>query len=211
MQLAHTGDDGLTCFLICMSTECRVFFSQFCKSFTHLLLSGFCLRLNCQLDNWLWEFHRLQNNRMLFITDGITCTCYFETNSCCNITGVNFIKLCSLVCMHLQDTSYTFFLVFRSVQYIRTGVHCTGVNTEECQFTYERVSHDLECQSCERFVIGRMSFNFVSIQVCTFDCRNIQRRWHELYDSIQKFLDTFISVSCTTANRNCFTTACSFS
>ena len=125
MQLTHTSDDCLTSLLICMSTECRVLFSQFCKSLTHLALTCFGLRLDCQLDNWLWEFHRLQNNRMLFVTDSITCCCKFETYCCCNITRVNFIKLCSLVCMHLQDTSYTLFFILCCIQYVRTGVHST--------------------------------------------------------------------------------------
>ena len=30
VKFTHTSDDCLTCFLICMSTECRVFFSKFC-------------------------------------------------------------------------------------------------------------------------------------------------------------------------------------
>ena len=46
---------------------------------------------------------------MLFITDGITCCRYFKTYSSSDITGINFIKLLSLVGMHLKDTSNTFF------------------------------------------------------------------------------------------------------
>ena len=30
MKLTHTGDDCLTGFLICMRTECRIFFRKFC-------------------------------------------------------------------------------------------------------------------------------------------------------------------------------------
>ena len=33
----------------------------------------------------------------------------------CNITGVNLVKLCSLVCMHLKDTSYTLLLILSCV------------------------------------------------------------------------------------------------
>ena len=35
VKLTHTSDDCLSCFLICMSSECRIFFSQFCKCFRH--------------------------------------------------------------------------------------------------------------------------------------------------------------------------------
>ena len=72
MQLAHTGDDGLTSLLIGMSTEGRIFFCQLCKSLAHLVLTSFGLRLDCQLDNRFREFHGLQDYRMLLITDGIT-------------------------------------------------------------------------------------------------------------------------------------------
>ena len=59
MKLTHTSDNGLSCFLICMCTECRILFCKFCKSFTKFTLSSFCLRLDSELDNWFWEFHGL--------------------------------------------------------------------------------------------------------------------------------------------------------
>ena len=86
VKLTHTSDDCLSCFLICMSTESRIFFCKFCKSFCHLALSSFCLRLDSELDNWIWEFHRLKNYRMLFVTDCITSSCELESNSCCDIS-----------------------------------------------------------------------------------------------------------------------------
>ena len=65
--------------------------------------------------------------------------------------------------MHLKNTSYTFLLILSSVQYIRTGVHGTGVHTEECKLTNEWVSHDLECKSGEWLFIRRVSHNLVAI------------------------------------------------
>ena len=59
VKLAHTSDDCLTCFLICMCTECRILFCQFSKSLTHLTLIILCLRLDSKLDNRLREFHGL--------------------------------------------------------------------------------------------------------------------------------------------------------
>ena len=185
MKFTHTCNDCLTSFLICVCTECRVFFSQFCQCFTKFTLTSFCLRLNSQLDNWFREFHGFQNNRMLFVTDCITCCCCFETNSCCNITRVNFVKFLSLIRMHLQDTSNTFFFAFCSIQYIRTGVHSTGIYTEECQLTNKWVSHDLECQSREWFFIRRMSFYFISFHIHTFDSRDICRSRHIFKNCIQ--------------------------
>ena len=202
MQLTHTGDDGLTGFLIGMSTESRIFFCQFCKSFTHLALTGFGLRLDSQLDNGLRELHGLKDYRMLLITDGITGSGELETNCCCDITGVNLFQLCTLVRMHLQDTSYTFLLVLSSIEYIRTGIQSTGIYTEVSKLTYERVSHDLECKCSERLFIGRLSLYFITVKVNTLNSRYIQRRRHILDNSIQKLLNTLISVSSTAAYGN---------
>ncbi len=185
MELTHTCDNGLSCFLIGMSTEGRIFFCKFCKRFTHLGLTCFGLRLNSQFDNGFREFHGLENYRMLLITNGITGSSKLEAYCCCDISGVNLIKFGSLVCMHLQDTSNTFLLILCSIQYVRTGVHGTGVNSEECKLTNERVSHNLECQCGERFFIGRMSYNFVAIQVNTLDRRDVCRSRHVLKNCIQ--------------------------
>ena len=95
VKLTHSGDDCLTCFCICMSSECRIFFCELSKSFTHLTLIILCLRFDSKLDNWLWEFHRLKDNWMLFITDCITSCCNLKTYSSCDITSVYLIDLSS--------------------------------------------------------------------------------------------------------------------
>ena len=56
-----------------------------------------------------------------------------------------------------------------------------------------------------------MSLNFVAVKVNTLDSRDICRSRHILKDCIQKFLNTFVSVSGTAANRYCCTLTCSFS
>ena len=202
MQFTHTGDDGLTGLLIGMSTESRIFFCQFCKSFTHLALTGFGLRLDSQLDNGLRELHGLKDYRMLLITDGITGSGELETNCCCDVTGVNLFQLCTLVRMHLQDTSYTFLLVLSSIEYIRTGIQRTGIYTEVSELTYERVSHDLECKCSERLFIRGLSLYFITVKVNTLNSRHIQRRRHILNNSIQELLNALISVSSTATYRN---------
>ena len=122
MQLTHTGNNSLTGFLIGVCTEGRVFFSKLCQSLTHLALSSLGFGLDSKLDNGLRELHGLKDYRMLLITDGITGCGELETNCCCDITGVNLVQLCTLVCMHLKDTSYTLLLVLCSIEYIGTGI-----------------------------------------------------------------------------------------
>ncbi len=103
-----------------MCTECRIFFSKLCQSFTHLTLIILCLWLDSKLNNWLREFHRLKDYWMLLVTDCITGCCNLESNCCSDITRVNLVDLCTGICMHLNDTSYTLLLTLCCVQYIRT-------------------------------------------------------------------------------------------
>ena len=111
MKLTHSGDNGLSCLLIGMCAESRILLCKLSQCLTHFALTCFCLRLNSQLNNRLRELHRLKNNRMLIITDGITCRCKLKANSCSNISRIYLIKFLSLVCMHLQNTSDTLLLV----------------------------------------------------------------------------------------------------
>ena len=57
MQLAHSGDDGLSCLFVRMGPEGRIFFRELHEGFRHLLLAGLGLRLDGKLDNGLGEFH----------------------------------------------------------------------------------------------------------------------------------------------------------
>ena len=148
---------------------------------------------------------------MLLIADCITgCSC-LKSNCSSDISGVYLIQLSTLVCMHLKDTAYTLLLALCCIEYVRTGVHRTGIYTEECKLSYKRVSHDLECQCGERLIIRRMSYNFIAVHIGTLDWWNVCRSRHILKDCIQKLLNTLVSVSRSTAYRNCSTLTSCFS
>ena len=190
-----------------MRLESRIFFCEFRQSFTHFALTCFGLRLDCEFDYGLRELHGFQNNRVLFITNSISGRCDFESNCRSNITGIYFIQFCSLIRMHLQNTSDTFFFVFGRIQYIGTGIHRTGINSEKCQFPDKRICHDFKCQCRKRFLIRRMSLHLIAIQIGSFDRRNICRRRHKFQNRIQKLLNALVPICGTTAygNRPAFT------
>ena len=98
-----------------VDTEGRILFCKLCKSLAHLVLSGFRLRLDGDVDNRLRELHGLQDNRMLLVADGITGRRRLEADSGSDISGVNLVKLLSLVGMHLKDTANTLFLALRCI------------------------------------------------------------------------------------------------
>ncbi len=210
MKLAHTRDNGLSCLLVGLCAEGWVFFGQFCQSLTHLSLSSFCLRLNRNINNRLWELHGFQNNRMLFITDSITCCCQLKAYCGGNIARINLIEFLSLICMHLKNTTYTLLFALCSIQYIRTRVHGTRVHTEECEFSHKWVCHNFKCQCRERLIIRRMSLNLIAIHINTLDCWDIGRSWHIFQNCIKQFLNASISIGRTTAYRNSCTLTSSF-
>ena len=144
---------------------------------------------------------------MTLVTNSITGCGNLKPYCRSNITRIYFVKLCSLVGMHLQDTSHTLFFVLRRIQHIGTGVDRAGIYTEERQLADKRIGHDLECQCRERLFIGRMSLHFVAVAVHTLDRRDICRCRHELQNSVQKLLNTSVSVCGTTAYRYCRTLA----
>ena len=51
--------------------------------------------------------------------------------------------------MHLQDAAHTLLAVLHGVVDSGTCLNLTGVYTEVCQLTNERVGSNLEGQSCE--------------------------------------------------------------
>ena len=125
MELAHTGDNGLASLFIGTHTEGRILLSQLNQRIAHLILACFGLWLDSDINNRLWEFHGLQDNRILLVTDGIAGGSHLKSNCSCDIAGVNPIQLVSLVGMHLKNTSNTLLLALGCVQYVRTGVQAS--------------------------------------------------------------------------------------
>ena len=104
--------------------------------------------------------------------------------------------------MHLQDTSHSLFLIFCGIQYIRTGIHGTGIYAEERKLSYKRIGHNLKCQRGERLLIGRMSLHFVPLQVGALDGSDVRRGGHILQDSVQELLNALVAVCRATAYGN---------
>ena len=196
MEFSHSGDDSLTGFFIGVSLESRVFFRQLRESDTHFFLSGLCLRLDGDFNYRIREFHGFQNNLMLFITQGISCRCIFQTNCSRDISGVNFGNFFSFVSVHLQDSSDSLLLSLCGVVHIGTGVQGSGVYAEESQLTYKRVCHDFKRQSGEWSLVIRGTFFFLfRTRNNTLNRWNIQRRRHIVNNCVQHHLNTLVSVS----------------
>ena len=139
---------------------------------------------------------------MLLVADRITGRGCLEADRSRDITGVNLFKLHSLVCVHLQNTADTLFLLLRGVEDVGTGIQRARVDAEECETSDKRVGNNLECECGERLVIGSLALVFLAVQRPALDSRDIQRGGHVLDDSVKELLHTLVEVSGTAANRN---------
>ena len=149
VQFAHAGDQGLASFLVGVGAEGRIFFSQLGQGSHHLLLAGFGLRFDRDIDDRFREFHRFEDDRSRVDAECITGGRVFETDSRSDIAGVDAVDFFAVVGVHLQDAADAFTLALASVHDIGTGFELTGIDAEEAELADEGVGHDLECQGRE--------------------------------------------------------------
>ena len=201
MELAHAGDDGLTSLFVGVGLEGRILFGQLCQRDAHLLVAGLGLRLDGDADNGLGELHGLQNDGMILITQSITGGGVLQTNDSSNITCIAAVDILAVVGVHLQDAAHTLLVVLHGVVDSSTCLDLTGVDTEVCQLTNERVGSDLEGQSCEGSVVGRRTgLLLFGLRIHTLDVLDIGRCGHIVNDSVQQLLHAAVLVGRTTDN-----------
>ena len=97
-------------------------------------------------DNRLRELHGLEDDRVMLVTERIARRCLLQTDRRCDIARVDFVKLHSLVLMHLKDSRDTLLLSLCGIECIGTGVQRTGIDAEISELSDERIRHDLERQ-----------------------------------------------------------------
>ena len=199
MELAHAGDDGLTSLFVGVGLEGRILFGQLCQRDAHLLVAGLGLRLDGDADNGLGELHGLQNDGMILITQSITSGGVLQTDNGSDITCIAAVDILAVVGVHLQDAAHTLLVVLHGVVDSGACLNLTGVNTEVCQLTNERVGSDLEGQSSKRSVIRRRtSLLLFGLRVHALDVLDIGRSGHVVHDRVQQLLNAAVLVGRTT-------------
>ena len=140
---------------------------------------------------------------MILITQGITSGGVLQTDNSSDITCVAAVDILAVVGVHLQDAAHTLLAVLHGVVDSSTCLDLTGVDTEVCQLTNERVGSDLESQSCEGSVVRRRTgLLFLSLGIHALDVRDIGRSGHIVNDSVQQLLHAAVLVGRTTDNGN---------
>ena len=203
MKLAHTSDNGLAGLFIGVGLEGRVLFCQLSQRNTHLLLTSLGLRLDRNTDNRVRELHRLEDDRVLLITQRIAGGGVLKADARSDIAGIYAVDILTMVSVHLQNTTQTLALILGSIQYGGTSGDGAGVYAEERQTANERVGSDLERQRGERRVIRRRTgILLVGLRVYTLDVRDVGRSRHVFDNSVQQRLYALVAVCGAAEYRN---------
>ncbi len=203
MEFAHPGDDGLTGLLVGVGAEGRIFLRQFGEGDTHLLLTGFGLRLDRDANNRFREHHGFQNDRVFLVAERVARGGGFHADHRRDITRIHGVDIGPVVRVHHQDPSETLVLALGRVVDLAALGQGAGIHTEEAKFTDVGIGHDLERERRERFVVpGVTLVLFLGLGVDALDRGNIERRGEIVDDRVEQFLHALVLVRRTAADRN---------
>ena len=195
MELAHAGDDGLAGLFVGPGLEGRVLFRQLGQRDAHLLGTGLGLGLDGHADDRVGEVHALENDRVLFVAQGIAGGGVLQADSRSDIARIDGLDILTVVGVHLQDAADTLVLILDRVVDGGAGVQRAGVDTEEAQLADIGVGHDLERQGGERLFVGRDTRLFLAgLGVGALDGLDVGRGGHIVDDGVQQLLHAAVLV-----------------
>ncbi len=203
MQLAHTGDDGLTRLLVGVGAEGGVLLGQLGQGDGHFLLAGLGLGLDGHADHGLGELHGLQHDGVLLITEGVAGGGVLQAHHSGDIAGIDRFQVLPVVGVHLQQTAHALALALGGIEHGGAGVQRAGIHAEEAQTAHIGVGHDLEGQSGERLVIGSVTvLLLIGLGVGADDGGNIGGGGHIVHNGVQQLLNTLVPVGGATGDRH---------
>ena len=110
MELTHTADDGLAGLGIGLDGEGRILFRELAEGNAELVQVALGLRLDCDADNRIGEFHSLESELVAFVADGISGVEILESDCCADVTGLHELDRVLVVGVHLVEPGDTLFL-----------------------------------------------------------------------------------------------------
>jgi hypothetical protein len=152
VQLAHALDDRLAGLGVELGAEGRVLFGELLDRGAQLLLVGLGLRLDGDLDDGLGEGHRLEDDGLVRVGEGVTGGGVLQADHGVDVARGDRVDRVLLVGVHLEDLPDALLLALGRVDDLRARVEVTRVDADVGQATEERVHGDLERQRRERVV-----------------------------------------------------------
>ena len=195
VQLAHAGDDGLTGLLVGVGLEGGVLLSQLGQGDAHLLVAGLGLGLDGHADDRLGELHRLEDDGVVLVAQGVAGGGILQAHNSRDIACVAAVDVLAVVGVHLQDTAHALAAVLHRVVDGGACLDLARVNAEVCQLADEGVGSDLEGQSSEGSLVGRRTgLGLLGLRIDALDILDIGGGGHIVHDRVQQLLDALVLV-----------------
>ena len=119
VQLAHAGDDRLAGLLVVLDLEGRVLLGELLDRDAQLLLVALGLRLDRHVDDRRRERHRLEDDRLLRVGQGVASGGLLQPGHGDDVAGARAWQLLTLVRVHLVDLADPLLAVLGRVQHLR--------------------------------------------------------------------------------------------
>src|SRR5215210_7845665 len=193
VELAHAGDDRLTGLLVEADLEGRVLLGQLLDGRAQLLLVALGLRLDGHRDDRRREGHRLQDDRLLRVGQGVTRRRLLEAVDGDDLAGAHALALFALVGVHLVDLADPLLAVLGAVQHRGTGVELARVHADVGQLAQVLVGLDLEGQRRERLVLVGVPQDLgLAVERRADDRLDVQRARQVVGDRVEHGLDALV-------------------
>ena len=154
VQLAHARDEGLAGLLVGLDAEGRVLFGEALERDAQLVLVGLGLGLDGDLDDRLGEGHRLEDDGVLRVGQGVAGEGVLEADGRGDVAGVDLVDLLAVVGVHLDDAPDALLACpWSALKTYEPALSVPRVDPEEGQLADEGVGGDLEGEGREGLVV----------------------------------------------------------
>src|SRR5687768_1061169 len=194
VELAHAGDDRLTGLFVGLDREGGVLVGEALDRGAELLLVTLGLRLDRDLDHRGRERHRLEDDLVLRVAQGVTGLGVLEAHDGHDLTGTDRRDLLTLVGVHLVDLADPLLAAVDRVDHGRAGLELAGVDPDVDQLAEVGVGGDLVGQAGERLGVARLALDDLLLVVrrVAADGVDVERRRQELHDRVEEGLHALV-------------------
>ena len=164
-----------------------------CRAMRQLVLVGLRLGLDLDLDDRLREGHRLEDDGMVRVGQGVAGEGVLEADGRGDVAGVDLVDLLAVVGVHLEDAADALALVLGRVVDVRAGLERARVDPEEGELADERVGGDLEGERAEGLACRRRAEDLgAGLRVEADHRRDVERRRQVVDDRVEHLLDALV-------------------
>mmetsp|Transcript_10102 Transcript_10102/g.25624 ORF Transcript_10102/g.25624 Transcript_10102/m.25624 type:complete len:255 (+) Transcript_10102:1588-2352(+) len=133
VQFAHTFNHGLVRLFVPRESERRVLLGKLDKPFRHLIEITFCLWLDCNLDDRVWEVHFFKNHGLRLVAESFTSRRILESRNGDDIAGEGRVDILPTVGVHLEQPAHPLLLALCGVHHVRPRLKLATVDPSKGQ------------------------------------------------------------------------------